>query len=91
MLVLAIAAIAVAVVFIGNKLLGGGEAGSETVVGTDSLLDMIRKAVLAGQNAAGKLTAINNYGNTYGDSTVNATINVYAAEGMDERNGAHRP
>ena len=68
----------------GNKLLGGGEAGSETVVGTDSLLDMIRKAVLAGQNAAGKLTAINNYGNTYGDSTVNATINVYAAEGMDE-------
>ena len=68
----------------GNKLLGGGEAGSETVVGTDSLLEMIRKAVLAGQNAAGKLTAINNYGNTYGDSTVNATINVYAAEGMDE-------
>ena len=68
----------------GSNFLAGGEAGSETVVGTDSLLDMIRKAVLAGQNAAGKLTAINNYGNTYGDSTVNATINVYAAEGMDE-------
>ena len=28
----------------GNKLLGGGEAGSEMVVGTDTLMNMISKA-----------------------------------------------
>ena len=31
----------------GNSLLAGGEAGSETVVGTQSLMDMIRDAVAA--------------------------------------------
>jgi hypothetical protein len=34
----------------GNKLLGGGEAGSETVVGTGSLLSMIQQAVAGQQN-----------------------------------------
>ena len=29
----------------GNKLLGAGEAGSETIVGTNSLMNMIQKAV----------------------------------------------
>lgn len=29
----------------GNKLMAGGEAGSETVVGTESLMDMIRSSV----------------------------------------------
>ena len=35
-----------------GKFLGGGEAGSETVVGTGSLMDMIRQAVGGGQMAA---------------------------------------
>lgn len=35
----------------GNKLLGGGEAGSETIVGTNSLMNMISKAVASTMNA----------------------------------------
>ncbi len=52
-----------------GKLLGGGEAGSETVVGTESLMDMIRRAVAAVETA---MTI--NYGGV--------TVNVYGAEGQ---------
>lgn len=55
----------------GNSLLAGGEAGSETVVGTKSLLSMIEKTVNA---VAG--------GATYNYGGVN--VNVYAAAGQDE-------
>ena len=53
-----------------GQLLGAGEAGSETVVGTQSLMDMIRKAVASAE------TAMNVY---YGG----VTINVYGHEGQD--------
>ena len=53
-----------------GQLLGAGEAGSETVVGTQSLMDMIRKAVASAENA------MNVY---YGG----VTINVYGHEGQD--------
>ena len=53
-----------------EQLLGAGEAGSETVVGTQSLMDMIRKAVASAE------TAMNVY---YGG----VTINVYGHEGQD--------
>lgn len=56
----------------GNTLLAGGEAGSETVVGTRSLLDMIRSAVAS---MAGGTTI--NYGGV--------TINVYQKENQDIR------
>lgn len=48
----------------GNSLLAGGEAGSETVVGTKSLMNMIGQAV----NSAGKNVEITNnvYVNGYG-------------------------
>ena len=52
-----------------GQLLGGGEAGPEAVVGTQSLMDMIRKAVAAVETA---MTI--NYGGV--------TINVYGAEGQ---------
>ena len=54
----------------GNNLLAGGEAGSETVVGTYSLMDMIQRAVAGVSHA---MTV--NYGGV--------TINVYGAEGQD--------
>ena len=56
----------------GNQLLAGGEAGSETVVGTQSLMDMIRDAVAA---MAGGTTI--NYGGV--------NINLYATENQDIR------
>ena len=52
-----------------GQLLGGGEAGSEAVVGTQSLMDMIRKAVASVETA---MTI--NYGGV--------TVNVYGAEGQ---------
>ena len=54
----------------GNRLLAGGESGSEAVVGTKSLMGMIQNAVSAmqGNNV--------NYGGVY--------ITVNAAEGQDE-------
>ncbi|MBO5570846.1 MAG: phage tail tape measure protein [Clostridia bacterium] len=52
-----------------GQLLGGGEAGPEAVVGTQSLMDMIRRAVAAVETA---MTI--NYGGV--------TINVYGAEGQ---------
>ena len=54
-----------------SGLMAGGEAGSETVVGTNSLMGMIRDAVasMVGNNTV-------NYGG------VNITVN--AAEGQDE-------
>lgn len=55
----------------GSSLLAGGEAGSETVVGTESLLSMIKNAVAS----------------MSGGSTINyggVNVNVYAAEGQDE-------
>lgn len=55
----------------GNQLLAGGEAGSEAVVGTQSLMEMIRNAV----NAAGGTTI--NYGGV--------NINVYQKENQDIR------
>ena len=54
----------------GNSLLGAGEAGSETVVGTQSLMDMIQRAV-DGMNQAMNV----NYGGV--------TINVYSQPGQD--------
>ena len=51
-----------------GKLLGGGEAGAEVVVGLGSLESIIR-------NAVGQAT----YNNTYGGTT----INVYGAPGQD--------
>ena len=56
----------------GNQLLAGGEAGSETVVGTQSLMEMIRNAVAS---MAGGTTI--NYGGV--------NINVYAQENQDIR------
>ena len=59
----------------GGKLLAGGEAGSETVVGTGSLLSMIRSTV---QDAIGYVPD--------GGSTTNyrgVTVNVYGAPGQD--------
>jgi len=53
-----------------GKLLGAGEAGSETVVGTQNLMDMIRKAVSSVESA------MNIY---YGG----VTINVYSQPGQD--------
>lgn len=56
----------------GNQLLAGGEAGSETVVGTQSLMEMIRDAVTS---MAGGTTI--NYGGV--------NINVYQKENQDIR------
>lgn len=53
-----------------GKLLGGGDAGSEAVVGTQSLMDMIRNAVSGMAN----MQTIN-YGGV--------NINVYGAPGQD--------
>ena len=57
----------------GSTLLAGGDAGSETVVGTQSLLDMIRDAVAGMAQSAPTI----NYGGV--------TMNIYATEGMDIR------
>ena len=65
-----------------GQLLGAGEAGSETVVGTHSLMDMIRQAVGSVERA------MNIY---YGGVTVNVysiyyggvTVNVYSQPGQD--------
>ena len=54
----------------GSRLLAGGEAGSEAVVGTQSLMEMIRNAVASMANQ----TTVN-YGGV--------TINVYAQPGQD--------
>ena len=54
-----------------GKFLAGGEAGSETVVGTSSLMSMIKTAVV---DAVG-------YGSTTNYGGVN--INVYGAPGQD--------
>lgn len=51
----------------GGTLLGAGEAGSETVVGTNSLMNMIQNAVTNSQST------------TSGE----VTINVYGAEGQN--------
>ncbi len=56
----------------GNTLLAGGEAGSEAVVGTQSLMEMIRNAVASMANQ----TTIN-YGGV--------TVNVYQKENQDIR------
>ena len=56
----------------GNTLLAGGEAGSETVVGTQSLMEMIRDAVASMANQ----TTIN-YGGV--------NINLYAQPNQDIR------
>lgn len=56
----------------GSHLLAGGEAGSETVVGTKSLMDMIRSAV---SSMANQTTV--NYGGV--------SINLYAQPGQDIR------
>ena len=56
----------------GNQLLAGGEAGSETIVGTNSLMGMIRDAVKS----------------MVTDTTINyggVNINVYARENQDVR------
>lgn len=56
----------------GNTLLAGGEAGSETVVGTRSLMEMIRKTM---QDMHAGTTI------SYGG----VTVNVYAKENQDIR------
>lgn len=58
----------------GGQLLGAGEAGSETVVGTGSLMSMIRTAV---QESMGYVPTgdTTNYGGV--------TVNVYGAPGQD--------
>lgn len=56
----------------GGHLLGAGEAGSETVVGTGSLMGMIRQTVRETMGLAGDT---NNYGGV--------TVNVYGAPGQD--------
>lgn len=56
----------------GGHLLGAGEAGSETVVGTGSLMSMIRQTVRESMGMAGDT---NNYGGV--------TVNVYGAPGQD--------
>lgn len=74
-----------------GKLLGGGEAGSETIVGTKSLLDMIRDAVASAMMAMRSVTGRTGIeaaamqpsavSVSYGD--VNMTI--YGAPGQDVR------
>ncbi len=54
----------------GGKLLAGGEAGSETVVGTASLMEMIQSAVTKTGQAAQNI----NYGGV--------TMNIYGAQGQ---------
>ena len=65
---------------IGNKLLGGGEAGSETVVGTNSLMNMIENAVNKASGAINRLSSLQ--GTRAVNSNQNITINVYGAEGQ---------
>ena len=55
-----------------GKFLGAGEAGSEAIVGTRSLMSMIRSAVTSAEQAMNV-----NYGGV--------TINVYGREGQDIR------
>ena len=59
----------------GNKLLAGGEAGPEAVVGVSSLLKMIREAVGYGLSAVRVAPVVNN---TFGATN----IYIYAAEGQ---------
>ncbi len=56
----------------GGKFLGAGEAGSETVVGTHSLMNMIQNAV----NGAG--------GTTTNTSTINVTVNGAAGQSVND-------
>ena len=60
----------------GSHLLAGGEAGSETVVGTKSLMEMIRNAVAS----MAEQTTVN-YGGV--------NINLYAQPGQDIRELAY--
>ena len=53
-----------------GKLLGGGEAGAEAIVGVSSLMRMIQSAV--GGMAAGSVTNVGGI-----------TMNIYGAEGQD--------
>lgn len=62
----------------GNKLLGGGEAGSETVVGTRSLMEMIQDAV-RGAWGGGSGSAPAPITVTYGD----VHMNIYASPEQD--------
>lgn len=55
----------------GGQLLGGGEAGSEMVIGTKTLMDTIRQAV------AGLVSGETNI--NYGG----VTVNVYSHPGQD--------
>ena len=55
-----------------GKFLGAGEAGSEAIVGTQSLMSMIRSAVTSAEQAMNI---------SYGG----VTINVYGREGQDIR------
>lgn len=57
----------------GDKLLGGGEAGNEIVIGETSLMSMIRAAVNTSPKASG--------GFTIGDTV----INIYSQPGQDAR------
>jgi hypothetical protein len=65
-----------------GSLLGGGEAGSETVVGTDSLMNMITSAVSGvGDEIVAALLSAGKTGRT-GD--VNINVEVSGAENPEE-------
>ena len=55
----------------GGKLLAGGEAGSEMVIGTNTLMETIRQAVAGLLNGETNI----NYGGV--------TVNVYSQPGQD--------
>ena len=57
-----------------GRLLGGGEAGPEAIMGLGSLVDSIYNAVNSAM-AAGNQTRTTNFGNF--------TFNVYGAEGQN--------
>ena len=59
----------------GNTLLGAGEAGSETIVGTDSLMNMITSAVSGiGEDIANAIVAAG-MNQPRGDVNINVTVN----------------
>ena len=59
----------------GNTLLGVGEAGSETIVGTDSLMNMITSAVSGiGEDIANAIVAAG-MSQPRGDVNINVTVN----------------
>ena len=63
----------------GGKLLAGGEAGSETVVGTESLMRMIANAVEKSNNSTVNYGDMNVYVNSYGTDAAAIADEIGAA------------